>query len=674
MIITRISFKNFKNFKEQTIEFGEGMNVIARQNRWGKTTVADGISFAFVGKKYDGSSDVASFKNIQDTKATASVEMGLLLSNGRELSIRKDYYENWVKTRGTTESVMQGHITDCYIDGVFKPVSEFQKTICELFNVKDLEMVQVLTNPYYFSQVLDWKKRREIVNLVIGEVHPEDVFQANPGTKCINEDLKKAQYRIGDARNILKNVLQSTNGSGLKKEESDLQAQINGTVYEFQVSEEEFTNAARTVASNETRITELRAKKLGIVNPTLNNLKYELSQAQTNLNKSVALDNAKVANDNAAYIEKIETERRVQAANRKVKEDKVREQNKIINQVDANRSLILQKIATLSDLGARYKEKKAETFAQPETVQCPQCGFALNGEDIEKAKAEWNLKRSESLSKLIKDGNALKSEIQTLQIQTAELDAKVEKLEIEIKALDDQILASEKRIDDLKTNMRYQAEDSEETKNIRQRIEKLNADILAESSKTIATAEIDALIEEIKKESEKANDVLTHYRTNQYLQHQKLEREKKLADVQLAIAEVEQKLIAIDEYTKTFLRLIGERVKSAFGDINIRLIENNIKAGSWNETCYVLDKDGVPYESMNTERKIKYGLKIIDVIVKKLGYEQPPVVIDNCEAITSNNRHFDFSGQTVSLVASDIDQTISIQGEGLIPKEEAKIA
>jgi DNA repair exonuclease SbcCD ATPase subunit len=176
MIITRISFKNFKNFKEQTVDFGSGVNTIARQNRWGKTTIADGIAFAFVGKKYDGSSDVASFKTISDTKATATVELTVKLSSGRELTIRKDYYENWVKTRGTTDSILQGHLTDCYIDGIFKPVAEFNKEICALFGVKELEMVQVLTNPYYFSQVMDWKKRREIVNLVIGEVIPEDVF------------------------------------------------------------------------------------------------------------------------------------------------------------------------------------------------------------------------------------------------------------------------------------------------------------------------------------------------------------------------------------------------------------------------------------------------------------------------------------------------------------------
>jgi DUF1009 family protein len=77
----------------------------------------------------------------------------------------------------------------------------------------------------------------------------------------VTDDLRKAGFKISDARNILKNILSNSQGQGLKREEADLQAQISGATIAQPVSEEEYTNACIRVSSNENRITELRAKR-----------------------------------------------------------------------------------------------------------------------------------------------------------------------------------------------------------------------------------------------------------------------------------------------------------------------------------------------------------------------------------------------------------------------------
>jgi len=152
---------------------------------------------------------------------------------------------------------------------------------------------------------------------------------------------------------------------------------------------------------------------------------------------------------------------------------------------------------------------------------------------------------------------------------------------------------------------------------------------------------------------------MTQYRANKMIADQKAEREKKLREVQIKIADCEQRLDLLTLYTETFLKLIGQRVKAVFGNIDIRLIETNIKAGSWNECCYVLDSNGVPYETTNTASKIKLGVNIIDILVDKLGMERPAIIIDNSEAITSNNRTFATASQIICLVASD--EPINVQ-------------
>ena len=42
--------ENFRNFKEETIDFNEYMDEIAAPNGWGKTTIADAIMWILTGK------------------------------------------------------------------------------------------------------------------------------------------------------------------------------------------------------------------------------------------------------------------------------------------------------------------------------------------------------------------------------------------------------------------------------------------------------------------------------------------------------------------------------------------------------------------------------------------------------------------------------------------------
>ena len=46
MIFTKLKLNNFKSYKNQTINFDEGISVIVGENGAGKSTILEAISFA----------------------------------------------------------------------------------------------------------------------------------------------------------------------------------------------------------------------------------------------------------------------------------------------------------------------------------------------------------------------------------------------------------------------------------------------------------------------------------------------------------------------------------------------------------------------------------------------------------------------------------------------------
>jgi hypothetical protein len=127
------------------------------------------------------------------------------------------------------------------------------------------------------------------------------------------------------------------------------------------------------------------------------------------------------------------------------------------------------------------------------------------------------------------------------------------------------------------------------------------------------------------------------------------------------IAEYESLQDKLTTFMKTKLELLTQNVKSVFGDIKFQLVESNLKEGSWNEVCWVLD-DTIPYHNTNSAAKITLGIRVCEAIRKRLGIEGLPYVIDNAEQITDRNFKKYTHEQTISFVAhnpDDLGQDIS---------------
>jgi hypothetical protein len=259
---------------------------------------------------------------------------------------------------------------------------------------------------------------------------------------------------------------------------------------------------------------------------------------------------------------------------------------------EGNLNIIPQLETDLEHFRKRYKEIESEQFihSEPTKDNCPQCGFQLNQSNYEaKLNNYKDLKNKFSSSKAA-------------------------------------------RLSDLNAK----------GLNLKQQIEVLKG-------KASGTTEgYTVRIKELEEMIQGKEQLKTEYLSWSVAQNKIKEVQVKLETVVKEINTYEQLSDLLGFYVTTMLKELDKRLKTVFGDINFRLVEPNIKEGSWNEVCEVLDGE-VPYHRTNTANQIKIGVKLIEAIRKQKSYPNIPIIIDNAEAVV--NRQFNTTNQIICLIA-----------------------
>jgi rubrerythrin len=516
MKINKIKLSNFRNFDQLEIEFDQ-VTEIVRNNGWGKSNIADAIAWVLTGHLFDGSSDIESIKPKKDSRRVVEVE--LYLDNG--LQLRKNYRENWNKTRGSNDFELKGHSTSYYINGLEMTQTAYDNQLNDHLNI-DKDTYHLLIDPTYFGLKLEWKARRAIINEIVGEITFNEIVGVDPvftnnqeATAKLHNALMGFNYKVDLTK---KSFIQNLNK--LKKDEKEMEAQITG---------------------------------LNLITTTINEAQYIANKEADDLAKT-EIYKLSQNEDSQSFIKKIETE--------------------------------------LEYLRERYRSIDAETFTgvKPVSHQCPQCGFNLESDEFNKRHDQYqaNLNnfianKATRLSKINSEGVGLRTKLE--QLKGGESGTADGYTEI-IQKLKEEIINRESD----------------------------QASYLAWSSAQVKIKEVSDRLELIRKE------------INDY---------ELLSDL-------------LGFYVSAMLGQLDQRLKKVFGDIKFRLIEPNIKEGSWNEVCEVLDGE-VPYDRTNTASQIKIGVKLIDAIRIQKGYTSLPIIIDNAEAVV--DRNFEVNSQIICLIA-----------------------
>ncbi|MDP5277226.1 hypothetical protein, partial [Chengkuizengella axinellae] len=562
-------------------------------------------------------------------------------------TLRKVYSENWTKKRGSVTKEFTGHTTDYFIDSVPVPKTKYKKKIEEII---DEDIFKLLTNPAYFNEQLDWKKRREVLLQVCGDVTDQEVISYNDqliklpsilGSRTIdeykimiqsqkkklNEEIEMIPVRIDEAYRSIPD----TNGLSFEFIEvkiSEIKEQIKG-------NEEELyrIQSGGEIAVKEKRLREIESEQLGIKNKLQSGLMDQVkSQGDvvSQLNRTV--------NDARYDIQSME------------------------RSIENNKKLIQLKDDEIDGVRDHWHEVNKTEFEHQHDENCPTCGQALPEEDIktahEKALANFNLRKSEQLAEIRTKGKVLSDESIKLKDQNEELAKKIETQTKQLNQAELELEKEEQALKELQSNSYAFLLDPEyvqkqnEASQIQVEILQLQESKFETVDKVkSAIGELRKEVDQLEKEKAKFGQIET---IEKRIQELKVQEEKLAGEYE----RLEHDLYLIEEFTRAKVNLLEQKINSKFKYAQFKLFEQQVNGGL-NEICETLYK-GVPYTGgLNNAARINVGLDIINTLSDHYGFTAP-IFIDNAEAVTN---FIDTNTQVIRLVVSANDKQLRVENE-----------
>lgn len=627
MKLSKLTLKNFKGIKKFTLT-ADGKNVaIFGKNGTGKTTICDSLNWLL----FDKDSSFKSQFEIKTLETTGEAIHGLdhevegsFLTDTREITLKKSYAEQWIKKRGEAQKTFTGHTTKYFVDSVPIKKKEYNERVGKIFNE---ETFKLLTTPSYFSETLPWKKRRDLLLEICGDISDEDVIKSSKDLKGLSEIL--GNNSLDDHKRII-----AQKKAEINKQLEKIPVRID-EVYkgmpdikgiEIIIERAEVSAIKKQIAEKEKEISRIesggevaeKAKALREIEGELLSLKNELTA-----------DHSKESDAKRKAISEIQ-ERHFKASN---------DLQKIKSQIDDIRIEIGAKQRQIDKMRRDWHDISAEEFKFADTKICPTCGQDIPNEKIketrEKALAEFNLTRSKKLEKINVDGVALKRQFDEIK---TELHAKED---VEFKSL---IEAERAVFVELKNAKAELAELLQNPPNF-----KANPDYKKLEAKGIKITEKIGLLElgsadEISKIKSKI-EVLKAALAESESKVARVEgcetSKKRIAELETEQKElagvfenIESELFLMESFTRKKVEILEGKVNSRFKLARFKLFKQNINGGL--EDCCEVLYNGTPFNSGTSRgERIVVGLDIISTLQKH--YESYPfILIDDREGLTSD--------------------------------------
>nr|BDD46675.1 AAA family ATPase [Bacillales bacterium] len=648
MKLLKLTLKNFKGIQDFTLDAnGENISVFG-DNATGKTTLFDGFVWLLFDKDSQNKKDFQ-IKTVNENgqeihNLEHSVE-GAFDIDGKTLTLKKVYTEKWTKKRGSANTKFSGHTTDYYIDGVPSKKKEYTETVASIVNE---DVFKLLTSPAYFNEQLHWHKRRGILLEVCGDITDEEVIASNKDLekltdvlsgrsiddhkkviaakrKEINQELDKIPVRIDEINRNFPDI-QRMNKASLESQLEELNKQLE--------AKQEQINDIR----NGSEVNNKR-KVLSDIELELVNLKNEHNQNGTQ------------------EIYSVKARLQEGTSNISILESKVKN---LEQQQQLNDEQIKKHEENMSQLRQEWNEVNDQEFTHEMDCECPTCGQELPSEQVETAKekalAEFNRKKSEKLEGINAQGVSAKEKVEALQQENERISKKISdvKTQIEVKQdslskLEDKLSTLENSVTDITENPAYVAKLKEKEK-VENEIDDLRRSV--DSSVQTVQEEI-ALIKDKQSEVQVNLSKIAQAETSK---KRIAELEQQERDLAAEFEKLEEELYLAEEFTRTKVNLLEEKINSKFKYARFKLFETQVNGGL-NEVCETT-YNGVPYGSgLNNAAKINIGLDIINTLSDHYGFSAP-IFVDNAEAVT---KLMDVNNQVIKLVVSEDDKQLRVE-------------
>ena len=612
------NFRGIKNFvltpdgRSATVQGGNGT---------GKSTLMAAFLWLLTGKDAQGRENYNVFPLGTDgnrlSGCSPTVTATLSMPDGHTLILQRSICERWTKRRGSAETEYNGDETRYFIDEVPVSAGEYSSAIFGVFPEK---LLPLLLNAVWFSeQTKDYKERRRLLLEQFGSLQPADVFTANPelsdlesmlGTHSVDEfsricterrkrykdSLSALPARIDENRKQLHPV---SDARAVKNERSKLNVEIAKLQYEI-----EHTTADAVQRHNQQELEKVQ-QYLEMI-PNKRRVLESSSNAGWLEEHNRRIDDAARGKQNAmcrvetlaAELRSLNRERDLLAAER----DRLR-----VEWVEVNR--------TVPDI--------AQT--------CPTCGQALPAELVQEAQENFNVSKSERLSDIAAKGAKAAQDVEKMEKKSARLREDLDTCERAAKAATaayDMVIAEKPPV----TQMGLFAELDAEEKELKARAEELRQAIQASAQAAEQVVqEKRQKLADMQAQSDAMTSRLAEIERNAALETRIHELEAEQRDTLHQLEEAERGLSMCEEYTRTLVTLLTERVNKHFPTVRFKLFEQQ-KNGGLREVCEAM-VDGVPYGALNTASKMQANVEIVQAFSLAADISLP-LFLDNRESVT----------------------------------------
>jgi DNA repair protein SbcC/Rad50 len=673
IFLRSLSLHNFKGVLDLTIDFEQQTDIYGA-NESGKSTINTAFCWLLTGKdEFDRKDYEIKNTNRKELNTQAHEVEGVFEVDGRDIKLKRAYFENWEKPRGQSKKVFKGHYTDFYVNDVPTKPAEYQATVDDMISP---QLVKLITNPTYFNS-LHWEEQRRALIAIAGEITNEEVLNSivtvkNKYESLINalnsgKSLEKWKAELSAKRTLLKKAAveyapridEAKRNMPEPQDWKTIEADIKQAELHVARIDSWLSDQSKALAEKQKGLMD-KQKAIHQKQTTLGNIRFKIKQdlllKQTEISNQVTLVQQQIRNTNL----QLDTIQKTADNARKNKE--------------AYQSRIEIKQQHVLNLRAEWDKINKENFSFDESkCECPTCKQLLPTDQVEHKKAELLKNFNEDVARRKADkvaqANQVKGEIK--QLQDA-IDA-VHNCELQSpEAEKENLNALETKLFELRAS--YSKQSAENTDVAVDALLKVNADALnLQDEITMLQKDIDAGSDEedvnVDAEKHKARKQEYLLQLDQ-LKHSLATREvientqKRIAQLEQeetanaqAIAAVEQQEFDIETFTRAKMDILEQKVNKLFRYVSFRLFQRQVN-GEIAETC-VCEYKGVPYPTLNTAAKLLAGIDILETLSNYYGIHAP-VICDNRESVSWIP---DIKSQVISLFVSPDDKKLRVETE-----------
>lgn len=667
MQIKKVEIKNFRNIKDVTYDFGRRTGINGR-NHTGKTNTIQAVYWVLCDSLLDNSNDFDSIVPTSDNRALTSVK--LTFDNGS--TFEKTYREKWTRTRGSDTEKLTGHETTYTYNGAtIGKKTEADRIITELIfgdgadkaSNLPISLSKAMVNPLYLFLQEDWKKAREFILKLVGEVDDNDVFIMFPNLNPIRDDLEKFNGRTDQ-------LLSKYNSDVLTlgKQSKNEEAIINETekaIEENKVTDEEYAKAKAFMESYRTALEGIKKGDSVLVTADIDREINNISQIISELNTSITSEERTYFNDYTLMKDHAESQY-IKALNRKNQLSQEIESLKNGNEnlqkeLEDNNRKLSDAYDAKKLLGEEYVKVKKSEFYFAESV-CPHCGAVLNEEEEEKAKEAFESNKNAKLMTIAEKGKAMATEISRLEAIAMDIQGKLsDDPTLRISQLSQELARASENVN-LKAQLMQSIEPKKSDKrtdleHYQARLKELNEkkNLAIEGSKKSTQEQVDGYINDHWSEVEQANAVIKKKTIADYSEKKLLEQKTTHDHTIKLLSVAEENREILKQFILKKLDMINASTQKAFPDIEFVLIENNIKEGSFNQVCYPLIKGKkTPFANGSNSERILTGIALIEDIRKAMELPDIPIIFDEGETMDSVSfKEIATDSQVITTIVND---------------------